>query len=169
MPECRECNRPVCQEGRRCKSCAQKLIKSDRPRLAVVVDERFREVVEKTRWYLVRGYVKGHPFGRDRPQVPLHQYVWFLENGVLAKGLDHVNCDRQDNRLENLRQATLSLQAHNRPKQPRPRRKGHRWEASIMRSGVVNYRSFGSESEASAWLKNAREVIIEFEALESLD
>lgn len=169
---CLDCKKPVCKSGGRCKSCAQKAIKADRPRMPVLVDDRHRNDVEGHRWWVVNGYVKGYPFGRHRPMVSLHSYVWFLEYGELHKNLDHISRDRQDNRLQNLRPATPSLQGHNRlsanvrhrAKQPR-----RPWEASIHRKGTTFYRCFSSRPDADAWVRNAKETIIEFEALLALD
>jgi hypothetical protein len=37
-----------------------------------------------------------------------HRIIWMLVNGPFEGDIDHINCDRADNRLENLRVATRS-------------------------------------------------------------
>lgn len=43
-----------------------------------------------------------------------HRLAWFLTHGEWPSLLDHVNGDRADNRMTNLRLATRSLNARNR-------------------------------------------------------
>jgi HNH endonuclease len=42
-----------------------------------------------------------------------HQLVWALQYGYFPKQLDHINGNRQDNRIENLREATNSQNQKN--------------------------------------------------------
>jgi hypothetical protein len=42
-----------------------------------------------------------------------HQLAWLYTHGVFAKELDHINQIRNDNRIENLRAASRSMQMHN--------------------------------------------------------
>lgn len=46
----------------------------------------------------------------------LHRLVWIMHNGTIPKGfmIDHINGDKGDNRKENLRLATPSLNSQNR-------------------------------------------------------
>lgn len=56
--------------------------------------------------------VKGKPF-------KAHQLVWFLCKGEFSDvELDHINRDKLDNRIENLRQANREMQTHNVKRQP---------------------------------------------------
>ena len=43
-----------------------------------------------------------------------HRLVWFLENGYLPGQIDHINGNRSDNRIENLRPATNRQNAYNK-------------------------------------------------------
>jgi hypothetical protein len=43
-----------------------------------------------------------------------HQLVWFLHKGYLPKEIDHINCVRDDNRIENLRECTRTENMQNR-------------------------------------------------------
>jgi hypothetical protein len=168
---CIDCGAVTCGKSTRCKGCARKESCKNRPRLPVVVDACFMPVVEKTRWFDVCGYLAGYPMGRQSPPWKLHQYVWYLANSERVCGLDHVNGDRHDNRLENLRRATRVLQGHNRLKPPRPRhrpnRKASPWEISFRYNGVHHSKCFPTQEQAAEWGRNAREIIIEFEALKA--
>ena len=44
----------------------------------------------------------------------VHRLIYLLEHGYLPKEIDHINGDRQDNRLENLRDVTRSQNQCNR-------------------------------------------------------
>ena len=44
----------------------------------------------------------------------VHRLIFFLEHGYLPKEIDHINGDRQDNRIENLREVTRSENQYNK-------------------------------------------------------
>lgn len=181
-PTCEDCG-AACS-GRRgrslCSSCAAKRRHKDRPCVAVNVDERFREQVEKTRWYSYgSGYQYGNPFPGQR-SVYLHRYVWFLAYGHWPKMLDHINRDRADNRLENLRLASHRLNGMNRT--PKSRASGlpvgveykagrtKPYFASVRRhrrNHSLGY--YATVEEAAEVARNAREIIEEFEIAQSED
>jgi hypothetical protein len=51
----------------------------------------------------------------DGVQVLAHRIVWLLHHGAMPDGwLDHINGDSRDNRIENLRPASPSENAHNK-------------------------------------------------------
>ena len=53
----------------------------------------------------------------DGQTYQAHRLVWLYANGVLPKeDLDHINMDRADNRLLNLREATRSENKQNQQK-----------------------------------------------------
>lgn len=47
-------------------------------------------------------------------KVYLHQYVWFYFNGVLPNIIDHINGNKKDNSLKNLRNVTAQQNQFNR-------------------------------------------------------
>lgn len=57
------------------------------------------------------GYMKGAILGRH---MNAHRVIWALVNGVWPKEIDHINGDKADNRIENLRSVTSSENNKNR-------------------------------------------------------
>ena len=93
----------------------------------------------------------GGPAGNRRPNsywkvciagrhIYAHRLIWFLETGIdtaqYGVTVDHVNRDKGDNRIENLRTATDGDQIRNQSYRTRPGRKigesGFRW---VKRNG----------------------------------
>lgn len=166
----------------RCRRCGAIHSHADKPKRPVNVDDRHRAVVDAFRWSPTVGgkYLSGKPIAGHK-SVYLHRFVWFLEYGEWpAKHLDHINRDSHDNRIENLRLATVTLNMRNRTprkgtKYPpgvrhRPEMKGRPFRAMICRRGRSQYLGyFATVDEATACYENARQIIEEFEALESLN
>jgi hypothetical protein len=44
----------------------------------------------------------------------LHRVIFFMHHGYFPKEIDHIDCDRRNNRIENLREATGSQNQKNR-------------------------------------------------------
>ena len=59
-----------------------------------------------------KGYVK---LTVDGVQIYAHRVVWIMRNGDIPQGMeiDHINHDRTDNRIENLRLVTRSINGRN--------------------------------------------------------
>ena len=66
---------------------------------------------KKTGYVTKRGYVQ---VGIDAKLYYAHQIVWKMVHGEDVTELDHINGDRSDNRLANLRPATRSQNLSNR-------------------------------------------------------
>lgn len=57
-----------------------------------------------------------------RKQFKAHRIVWLLNYGEFPNGeLDHINRDRTDNRIENLREADRKIQHENTDRKPNPK------------------------------------------------
>lgn len=57
-------------------------------------------------------------------QFKAHQIAWFLNKGEFSNvELDHINGNKLDNRIENLRKATRELQVFNIKRKPNPKTK----------------------------------------------
>jgi hypothetical protein len=52
--------------------------------------------------------------GGSRSRLLVHRVVWIMHHGVVPQTIDHINRDRADNRLENLRDVSLSVNHMNR-------------------------------------------------------
>lgn len=56
-------------------------------------------------WNGDQGYKMVKLFGR---QYQVHRIIWLIENGSLPSMVDHINGDRSDNRIINLREVTIT-------------------------------------------------------------
>lgn len=61
--------------------------------------------------FLIDGYRQVRVKGK---QYREHHLVWLWHHGYLPKELDHINCVRDDNRIENLRECTRAQNMQNR-------------------------------------------------------
>jgi hypothetical protein len=83
-----------------------------------------------------------------------HRLVWFLETGLFPLVIDHINGDRQDNRISNLRDTTPRGNASNREIHRKGKlvgyyRDGNRFKAVInINKKIVYLGSFDSKHEA---------------------
>lgn len=163
-----------------CRSCSNRARYAKIPMPAFVVDERHLESVMDVRWHHhPGGYLYGRPFGRSHKML-MHAYVWLLEYGEKpARMIDHINRDKTDNRIENLRLASSSLNAVNSSytSGPMPRGvskhsqfKSRPYQSGVKRKGCYCYLGcYETPEEAGAVCENARQIIEEFEALISCD
>lgn len=143
----------------------------------IQVDPEYGWLIDAHPWRVDhRGYAV---YTVNRPgqmpvQVSLHREVWRAAHGCYPSlEIDHINEDKVDNRLENLRLASRRLNVMNssrrKKKSELPRGVSatpNGYKAQIMRNGR-NYHLglFDTAQEASSVYQNAREIIIEFEAL----
>jgi len=110
------------------------------------------------------GQVAGTVDGKGYSQIGIkgrlyrgHHLVWLYHTGVMPKMLDHINRNRLDNRIENLRTATLAQNHANRTKVVgcTSKHKGvsrHQcgWQAQTKVNGVPTHLGvFGTEEEAA--------------------
>jgi hypothetical protein len=67
----------------------------------------------------------------------VHRLIYLLEHGYLPKEIDHINGDRQDNRLENLRDVTRSQNQFNK---------------SMCKNNTSGTRGVSWHKKSNAWL-----------------
>lgn len=73
----------------------------------------------------LKGYVH---ISVDGNKYLAHRLAWFYEFGELpASEIDHINRDKSDNRIENLREADRSLNVRNTPARSKSGYKGIYW------------------------------------------
>ena len=92
--------------------------------------------------------------------VKAHRLAWFMTYGKWpSNSLDHINRNRDDNRIANLREATRLEQSANRTRHKLNKsgcrgveeKPNGRWQASIRMNGKrVHLGRFGSKEEARA-------------------
>jgi hypothetical protein len=79
-----------------------------------------------------RGYLR---VSIDKKNYRLHRLVFLMHHGYMPEYIDHINCDKLDNRIENLRQATNAQNQHNTKKLPNNTSgtKGVMWVKSLKK------------------------------------
>lgn len=103
-----------------------------------------------------KGYLQGQVCGYH---TTAHRVVWVMHHGEWPTCLDHIDGNRTNNRIENLRAVTLQQNSQN-TKTPRSNTSGHigvrfrqrsnRWEAMIGSRGQKYLGSFRTMEEAVA-------------------
>ena len=79
----------------------------------------------------------------DQKQRKVHHVVWFIHNGYWPSNLDHINKNKSDNRIENLREGA-SVNNHNR-------------QMPLPRSGVVGAHYVKSKGKYKSSIRIAGE------------
>ena len=76
---------------------------------------------------VVKGSVNGKGYmltrlriGGQHPHIQLHHMVWAVVHGRFPTQIDHINCDKTDNRMENLREVSDAENCENRIRPWRP-------------------------------------------------
>ena len=88
-----------------------------------------------------------------------HRLAWLTVYGEMPRmSIDHINCNKSDNRIENLREATRGQNSHNRGKLSNnsvglkgvTKVKGYdKWRSQIRCNGeIIRLGSFGSPEDA---------------------
>jgi hypothetical protein len=87
-----------------------------------------------------------------------HQLAWLYHFGSHPKGqIDHINCNRQDNRIENLRNVNATINALNRSSAKGVYKHFNKYRARIKINGKhLHLGLFDSEDQAKQVYLNAK-------------
>jgi len=118
----------------------------------------------------IAGYIESTGYKRftiNAKSYLVHRIVFLMHKGYLPKTIDHINGDRLDNRIENLRAVTANQNQHNRKLNSNNTsgfkgvswfKKQNKWKASIRLEGKqINVGYFSTPEEADAVVRKARE------------
>ena len=129
-----------------------------------IVDEEFA-YLDKYKWNISdQGYAKMMLNGKNEK---MHRFIF----GDSEKSIDHINRNKLDNRLTNLREADHSENKYNKPKQANNTsgykgvfRSRNKWRVEIQAKGIkYALGSFDSNVEAAkAYNEKAKELFGEF-------
>ncbi len=95
----------------------------------------------------------------DREQIRIHRLAWFMTKGEWPKGqIDHINGNKDDNRIDNLRDVPMFINMQNRyesrKKSGLPQGVSHAWGGRFYAN--IRLGTFDSAEEASAAYKRAK-------------
>jgi hypothetical protein len=121
-------------------------------------------------------YVEVRCWDYDQNKTILgHRIAWFIHHGYWPNVIDHINLNKKDNRIENLRDVDYGVNNHNYPIEKR-NRTGYRgisqpnpprWVARLGRKRLGSYDTL--EEAVSAWNKAAIEKYGEYAAIQRTD
>lgn len=90
-----------------------------------------------------------------------HALVFLMHHGYIPSEIDHINGDRADNRIENLRPVTRSQNQYNKDK-CRNNTSGHRgvswhkksqaWIIRVMKNGKTVFQKYAKDLELAAFI-----------------
>ena len=118
----------------------------------------------------IAGSVKSHGYlcvGINYKSYRAHRLIFLMHKGYLPKTIDHINGDKLDNRIENLRAATVGQNQHNR-KTNANNTSGYKgvcwnkarkkWKSQIRLEGKrINLGHYTNIEEAAEAVRKARE------------
>lgn len=99
-------------------------------------------------------------------QCLVHRILWFMATGEQPDCLDHIDRDRQNNAISNLRAASVHENSFNRTVQPKVRsgvlgvgwsKRDQKWTACIRHNGQYHYLGQYAELEAAVAARKAGE------------
>ena len=118
----------------------------------------------------IAGYLQSTGYKRLKINAKaylVHRIVFLMHKGYLPKTIDHINGDRLDNRIENLRAVTANQNQHNRKLNSNNTSgfkgvswcKTHKhWRAAVKLEGKkIHLGLFKTPEEADAVVRKARE------------
>ena len=134
----------------------------------VIIDDEFREALSEYRWSMHHGYYRTFFWMQEVQKyssLSMHRLVWSMAHPgkPVPKMLDHINRNRIDNRIENLRPASPTLNALNSGAG------GVCWDRGAW-CGSIRHRNasrivgrFDEKQEALDAVSKARLLLVEYE------
>ena len=118
----------------------------------------------------IAGTLKSHGYicvGINYNSYRAHRLIFLMHKGYLPKTIDHINGDKLDNRIENLRAATVGQNQHNRKTNANNTSgyKGVSWNKALkkwtaritLERKTINLGYFANVEEAAEVVRKARE------------
>ena len=118
----------------------------------------------------IAGSVKSHGYlcvGINYNCYRAHRLIFLMHKGYLPKTIDHINGDKLDNRIENLRAATVGQNQHNRKTNANNtsgykgvwwNKASKKWAAGIKLEGKrIHLGYFDNVEEAAEVMRKARQ------------
>ena len=118
----------------------------------------------------IAGTLKSHGYicvGINYNSYRAHRLIFLMHKGYLPKTIDHINGDKLDNRIENLRAATVGQNQHNRKTNANNTSgyKGVSWSKALkkwtaritLERKTINLGYFSNVEEAAEVVRKARE------------
>lgn len=138
-----------------------KLKISKREYYTIIDAKYFTHLNNISKWCIVRGYIRSSNKVLNKRLTSLSRYIMILEgHDIIGKEIDHINRNKLDNRVNNLRIATRHEQIRNRGKQNGTssqyigvywHKKAKKWVASIRNeySKRKHIGSYNNEEDAA--------------------
>jgi hypothetical protein len=118
----------------------------------------------------IAGTLKSHGYlcvGINYNSYRAHRLIFLMHKGYLPKTIDHINGDKLDNRIENLRAATVGQNQHNRRTNANNTSgyKGVSWNKALkkwtaritLERKIIHLGYFANVEEAAEVVRKARE------------
>ncbi len=104
-----------------------------------------------------------HTSGKKSKRFLEHKVLWVYYNGDIPDGfeIDHINQDKLDNRIENLRCVPKHVNlSNNNAKNYSYNKKSKLWQCTITRNGVCYRKQVQTEDDAKRWVKEVKNALI---------
>lgn len=97
---------------------------------------------------------------KKREVISSHQFIWYFVNKKVAKEIDHINNNRLDNRIENLREVTHQENTFNRTcKGYSYNKKKKKFKSLIKNNGISYFLGYyNTENEARQAYLDAKKI-----------